>query len=120
MIRSSFSAAHRLMGYDGKCEAIHGHNWKVDIVVKARELDETGIAMDFRIIKEKAKEILDTLDHSFLNELPFFQNDNPSSENIAKYIYKQLSNIINTDRVSISKVSAWESDTACASYFEEE
>lgn len=119
MVRSSFSAAHRLREYEGKCEALHGHNWKIDIFVRSTDLDEKGLAIDFRTIKEKANDVISELDHSFLNDLPFFQEDNPSSERIAQYIYRRLSDLIDTERVKVVKVTAWESDNACASYLQE-
>ena len=87
---------------------------------RAKDLDETGLAVDFRVIKDKTQDVLKELDHTFLNELPPFKDDNPSSERIAQYIYKQLSELLNNDRIWVARVTAWESDTACASYFEDE
>lgn len=116
MIKSSISAAHRLEEYGGKCEDLHGHNWRIDVFVRTEELDDLGLAIDFRIIKEKTNEVLEELDHKYLNELSCFDGSNPSSERIAKYIYRRLSELLNDERVWVSKVTAWESDTACASY----
>lgn len=116
MIQDTFSAAHQLREYGGKCEDLHGHNWRVDVVVKAEELDSTGLAIDFRILKEHAKRILDTLDHAFLNELPAFLEVNPSSENIARYVFEQLSQSLTDFPVRVARVNVWESERACASY----
>jgi len=118
MIQSSISAAHRLKEYGGKCEALHGHNWRIDVFIRAKELDDTGLAIDFRIIKKKTDEVLKELDHTYLNELPCFEDNNPSSERIAEYIFRRLSEHLNDGRVWVSKVTAWESDTACATYME--
>jgi 6-pyruvoyltetrahydropterin/6-carboxytetrahydropterin synthase len=119
MIKRSISAAHRLKEYGGKCENLHGHNWRIDVFIRAKELDETGLALDFRIMKQKTDEVLKELDHTYLNELPCFEGDNPSSERIAQYIFKRLSKLLNDGRARVSKVTAWESDTACASFEDE-
>ncbi len=116
MIKSSISAAHRLEEYGGKCEDLHGHNWRIDVFVRTEELDDLGLALDFRMIKAKTEEVLEELDHKYLNELSCFESANPSSERIAQYIYRRLSALLNDERVWVSKVTAWESDTACASY----
>ena len=116
MIKRSISAAHRLKEYGGKCEELHGHNWRIDVFIKAAELDETGLALDFRIMKQKTDEVLKELDHTYLNELPCFEGDNPSSERIAQYIFRRLSKLLDDGRARVSKVTAWESDTACASF----
>ncbi len=117
MIQSSISAAHRLREYGGRCEDLHGHNWRIDVFIRAKDLDDTGLAIDFRVIKEKTNEILKELDHTYLNELSCFEGDNPSSERIAQYIFNRLSELLNDDRVWVWKVTAWESDTASAAYF---
>ena len=117
-ILSQFAAAHQLREFEGKCENLHGHNWKVDVYVTGKELEENGLLMDFKLIKKATQEVLEDLDHQFLNDLEAFHTINPSSENIARYIFKSLSLKINNEKVRVSKVSAWESDTACASYME--
>jgi len=114
---SQFAAAHRLNNFYGKCEALHGHNWKVEIFVTADSLDETGLVLDFGKIKSQARELLDELDHTFLNELPAFQNQNPSSENLARYLFERLSSAINDQRVKVTRVAVWESDHTSAAYF---
>ena len=85
-----FSAAHNLRGYQGKCEELHGHNFKVKVSVGANSLDRTGIVCDFHFLKEKLKDALEQLDHTHLNKLAFFKNVNPTSENIARFIFKKL------------------------------
>ena len=84
---TQFGAAHQLRNYKGKCENLHGHNWKIEVYVKGENLDENGLLVDFKVIKDKTKEIIEELDHKFLNELECFRDINPSSENIARYIY---------------------------------
>ncbi|MBN2418953.1 MAG: 6-carboxytetrahydropterin synthase QueD [Deltaproteobacteria bacterium] len=111
-----FGAAHQLRNYNGKCEHLHGHNWKIEVFVKGEELDDAGLLVDFKVIKDKTNEIIDRLDHKFLNDLEYFKKNNPSSENIAKYIFDELSKDINDSRISVSRVTAWESDNACATY----
>jgi len=113
---TQFGAAHQLRNYKGKCENLHGHNWKIEVYVKGEKLEEDGLLVDFNIIKDKTKEIIERFDHKFLNDLECFSEINPSSENIAKYIYEELEKEINNHKISVSKVTAWESDTACATY----
>lgn len=118
-IKTHFSAAHRLCGYPGDCARVHGHNWIVEVYVQCRELNEIGIGIDFRDIKQAVKEVLSKMDHSDLNELPAFKDVNPSSENIAKLLYRELSKVINTDRVNVSKIKVCETPGAGAFYWEE-
>jgi 6-pyruvoyltetrahydropterin/6-carboxytetrahydropterin synthase len=117
-IEDHFAAAHNLREYQGKCEALHGHNWKVEVVVRARELDGIGLAMDFGDLKKLTGEILDALDHRYLNELEPFMKSNPSSENIAKHIFEMLGARLEGTGLWVHKVTAWESEKACASYLE--
>ncbi len=119
MIKSVFSAAHSLRGYGGKCENLHGHNFRVDVYAKARKLDNIGLSIDFHILKQKTQIIFNELDHKNLNEIPYFPEVNPSSENIAAYIFYQLKSELNDGNVSIHKVDIWESESSCASYYEE-
>lgn len=118
-VQKHFSAAHSLSGYPGDCARIHGHNWIIDVFVRCRELDEIGIGLDFREIKRAIKEVLDGLDHYNLNETPYFADVNPTSENIAKHLYKEIGNRINSDRVGISKIKVSETPGAGAFYWEE-
>jgi 6-pyruvoyltetrahydropterin/6-carboxytetrahydropterin synthase len=117
-IITDFSAAHRLENFYGKCESLHGHNWKVEVFLLGDRLDEAGLVKDFGKVKAKAREVLAELDHKFLNELPAFRQQNPSSENLARYLFERLGSVLNGEEMRVSRVSVWESDTACASYFE--
>ena len=85
-VTGTFSSAHNLREYKGKCEALHGHNWRVEVFVRADALGEGGMVLDFRILREETEQVLETLDHHYLNDLPYFQKEEPSSENIARYI----------------------------------
>lgn len=118
-VEETFAAAHNLRGYQGKCEGLHGHNWKIEVAVRADRLDETGLAIDFRDLKQATCEIIESLDHAYLNELPAFREDNPSSELIAKYIFDELSNKLDRNGLWVARVTAWESEKACASYLKD-
>jgi 6-pyruvoyltetrahydropterin/6-carboxytetrahydropterin synthase len=117
-IITDFSAAHRLENFYGKCESLHGHNWKVEVFLLGDRLDDAGLVRDFGVVKGKTREVLAELDHTYLNDLPAFRQQNPSSENLARYLYERLGAALNGDGVRVSRVSIWESDTSCASYFE--
>lgn len=119
MVETSFCAAHQLRGYKGKCERLHGHNWKVQVFVLADRLNEIDIAVDFHDIKKLTNEALSALDHAFLNDVFPFTERNPSSENVARWIYDTLRRKINTDDVYLSAVTVWESETASATYYED-
>jgi 6-pyruvoyltetrahydropterin/6-carboxytetrahydropterin synthase len=118
MIRTSFAAAHCLKHYQGDCENLHGHNWKVEVAVVARELDKAGLGIDFKILKADTKTFLKTLDHKYLNELAPFKDVSPSSENIARYLYYELSSQFNNENIKVDMVTVWESDFAGASFYE--
>jgi len=118
-ISTQFAAAHQLRGLEGGCENLHGHNWKIEVSVTGSELGKDGLLIDFRVIKGETKRVIDELDHKFLNELASFENLEPSSENISRHIFESISRKLNTKNVKISKVTAWESDSACASYWAE-
>ncbi len=118
MIRTSFAAAHCLIHYQGECENLHGHNWKVEVSVLARELDKAGLGIDFKILKSQTNAFLKTLDHKYLNELTPFSDLSPSSENIARYLYYELSRKFNDDNIKVETVTVWESDFAGASFYE--
>ena len=115
-IRKEFSAAHRLREYQGKCEALHGHNWKVEIFASSAKLNKIGMVVDFKDLKLCLNEILEGLDHTYLNDLPYFKKHNPTSENIAKYIFDKLKPEVAKLKVGLTKVTVWESDNANASY----
>jgi 6-pyruvoyltetrahydropterin/6-carboxytetrahydropterin synthase len=115
-----FAAAHFLRGYKGKCENMHGHNYKVEAVFTARELDKIGLAVDFGEVKKALAEITEKLDHRLLDALPFFKKVNPSAENLAKFIFEGLKKraMKGARSARLSKVSVWENDRSCASYSE--
>lgn len=118
MVETTFSAAHQLRGYKGKCEQMHGHNWKVQVHVIAEKLNDIDIAMDFHDIKSLLKETVAPLDHAFLNDIFPFTEKNPSSENIAKWLYDSLNKKMSNENVHVSAVTVWESDSASATYYE--
>jgi len=109
-----FSSAHRLLNYEGQCENLHGHNWKVEVYAQGDKLDKSNILIDFKFLKKVLKEVLDTLDHKFLNELEQFNDLSPSSEMIAKYIFVEIKKHL----PQITKVCVWETPTSRASYWE--
>jgi 6-pyruvoyltetrahydropterin/6-carboxytetrahydropterin synthase len=119
-ITSQFAAAHQLRNFKQKCERLHGHNWRVDVSIRSPELDGIGLVRDFGEIKETTRQLLQELDHRFLNEIPPFDDLNPSSELLARHIFKRLSERINAGPLRVSRVSVWESENSCASYWEEE
>ena len=116
VVKSHFSAAHNLRDYGGACERLHGHNWHVEVFVRAAALGTGGMVLDFRILREEIEKVLETLDHQYLNDLPHFQKEEPSSENIARYIYEALESRLHPHKISPYKVTAWESEKAGASY----
>jgi len=118
MIETFFSAAHQLRGYKGACEKLHGHNWRIQVHVIAERLNEIDIAIDFHELKRLTDEVIAPLDHSFLNELFPFTEKNPSSENVAKWIYDSLKKRLSNDAINLSAVTVWESETASATYYE--
>jgi 6-pyruvoyltetrahydropterin/6-carboxytetrahydropterin synthase len=116
---SDFAAAHSLRNYPGDCSRLHGHNWKLEVEVQASKLDELGMAIDFKTVKQLTKKVSDELDHGFLNEIPPFDTLNPTAENIAAYIYRRLGEEINEPRVRVHAVTVWETERACVRYTEE-
>lgn len=112
-VESSFSAAHHLLNYNGKCENPHGHNWKVEIYAQGEMLDASGILIDFKILKKKLNEVLDRLDHYDLNTLAELQGQSPSSEVISKLIYDELKKEI----PQVTKVCVWETEKSRACYW---
>ena len=115
-IIKSFSSAHLLSQIGGKCEELHGHNFKVEVTVGAMDLKESGLLIDFRIVKKWLGEILEQMDHKHLNELPFFSGINPSAENIAKYICEEMALKVKTSGVKVARVKIWESENAAVTY----
>jgi 6-pyruvoyltetrahydropterin/6-carboxytetrahydropterin synthase len=117
-IITQMACAHQLREFEGRCENLHGHNWKIEVFVTGEELEPNGILIDFKRVKTATEEVIDQLDHKFLNDVEYFTRVNPSSENIARYIFRALEQTLNSEKVRVSRVTAWESDTACASYAE--
>ena len=116
-VETHFAAAHQLKMVARKCENLHGHNWKIEVCVVGETLNNAGVLIDFGELKHHISEIMAKLDHTFLNELDCFSDEiPPSSENIAKYIADELDARINKPGIRISKVTAWESEDACATY----
>jgi 6-pyruvoyltetrahydropterin/6-carboxytetrahydropterin synthase len=113
-VKRHFDAAHALRGYEGKCEATHGHRYEVVVCLEAEDLDETGLAYDFTALKEALEPIIDRFDHAFLNEIPPFDELNPSSENIARVIYEGLQQSI--EGPHLHSVEIWESPDAWVTY----
>ena len=116
---ADFAAAHTLRAYPGACSRMHGHNWKVEVEVDAVELDDIGMGLDFKVIKQSAKHVIDELDHRYLNEIPPFDEINPTAENIAAHLYRGLANRLNDDRIHVRAVTLWETERACVRYAEE-
>ena len=110
---SSFSSAHRLRGYKGKCENIHGHNWKVGVRISSDKVNKIGMVRDFKDVKKRLKDILQKLDHKDLNSVAYFRKVNPTSENLAKFVYDRLKK-----KLPVSSVSVWEADDSKATYSE--
>lgn len=117
---TDFAAAHLLRGYAGECSRLHGHNWKVEVEVIAHHLNEVGMGVDFKDIKANTREVIGTMDHRNLNDLPPFDRINPTAENIAAHIYKALAATLNDGRARVSAVTIWETERACVKYTEQE
>jgi len=119
-IKKIFSAAHILRDIGGKCEKLHGHNFTVEVSVVSKKLNKEGLLIDFRILEEWIDEILEELDHKLLNDIPYFKDINPSSENIARLIYDMIYEKIKLKEIKISRITVWESENARVSYSGEE
>jgi 6-pyruvoyltetrahydropterin/6-carboxytetrahydropterin synthase len=115
IVKTDFAAAHCLREYQGACERLHGHNYKVDVVLQTERLDATGMAMDFKEVKARLGELMDRLDHQFLNETPPFDRINPTAENLARWLAEQLAGRL-PEGVSVQSVTTWESDACGATY----
>jgi 6-pyruvoyltetrahydropterin/6-carboxytetrahydropterin synthase len=115
-IQTHFAAAHNLLNYQGDCENLHGHNWKVEVTVNTDTLDEAGLGIDFKLLKQQTKLVMDQLDHKYLNDLEPFKGISPSSEHISRFIFERLLQSLSDYNVTLEKVTVWESDNAYASY----
>ncbi len=118
-VKTHFSAAHRLIGYEGACANLHGHNWDVEIFVQGKAVNELGMLVDFRDIKAAIKEAMKEVDHSDLNQLPPFVRDNPTSEHLARYLHMKLGQHLNNEFHHVSKVTICETPGTTASYWDE-
>lgn len=118
-VTATFSGAHFLRNYKGKCESLHGHNWRIEVTAASNILDTAGMVVDFGRLKKEVGMIIDDLDHKHLNDLDYFKEHNPSSEEIARYIYMRLVRRPRPQGVSIAEVTVYETDTSCASYVPE-
>ena len=122
-VKTYFSSAHNLRNYKGSCEMLHGHNWVVEASFKGSRLDETGMLFDFRRARKWLTEIIEELDHKYLNDLPQFKDINPTSENISKYIFVSLRDKLRAEQVSdvsVANITIWENERSAASYEEDE
>lgn len=117
-IITTFSGAHSLRNYPGNCKNIHGHNWKVEVVMQSNELDELGMSLDFRMLKQETEGLLKTLDHTYLNENEPFNTLNPTAENLARYVFESLSKKLNNHNARLSRISVWENESSSATYYE--
>lgn len=116
---SQFSAAHILHGYDGPCSRLHGHNWHVEAEVKAVALDNIGMAIDFKTVRRALENVIERLDHRFLNEIPPFDSINPTAENVAAWIYQEIKPFLTLDGVQLLAINLWETDNARVRYSED-
>ena len=116
-IEETFAAGHALRNYRGKCENVHGHNYRCQVTLQGAELDPVGLLVDFVELKKVVHAVLDRMDHQWLNEFPPFDVLNPSAENMAKYIYDEVcAGLKSRDGVCVGSIRLWETDTASATY----
>ena len=116
-VEKTIACAHRLFGYSGPCEELHGHNYRIEVMYRGRELDEFGMLVDFTDVKREFNRVLEQLDHTYLNDLPAFKDLSPSAENIARYIFLELKESPFA-RGELTAVSVWETPTQVAVYRE--
>ena len=117
-VKDHFAAAHALKGYDGNCSNLHGHNWIVEAFIECTRLNKLGIAIDFRDVKAVLGDVLSKLDHTNLNDVAEFGSINPTSENLAKFLYREMSRRLNTDHIRVVKIMVFESP-GCGSAYRE-
>nr|VFJ72631.1 MAG: 6-pyruvoyltetrahydropterin/6-carboxytetrahydropterin synthase [Candidatus Kentron sp. FM]VFJ75541.1 MAG: 6-pyruvoyltetrahydropterin/6-carboxytetrahydropterin synthase [Candidatus Kentron sp. FM]VFK20095.1 MAG: 6-pyruvoyltetrahydropterin/6-carboxytetrahydropterin synthase [Candidatus Kentron sp. FM] len=117
-VTTDFAAAHSLRDYAGDCRRLHGHNWKVEVEITTTVLDRCGMGIDFKLIKKATQSVVRELDHHYLNEVPPFDNVNPTAENIAAYLFQGISRILSDGRIQVSAVTLWETERACVRYQE--
>jgi 6-pyruvoyltetrahydropterin/6-carboxytetrahydropterin synthase len=116
-VQQTFAAGHALRNYRGKCENVHGHNYKIEVTVQGEQLDSIGLLVDFVEIKRAMKATIDYLDHQFINDLAPFTEINPSAENIAKFYHDRITEGLTPGvPVRVAQVKVWETDTSSAVY----
>ncbi|HIP68438.1 MAG TPA: 6-carboxytetrahydropterin synthase QueD [Chromatiales bacterium] len=115
-IVTDFASAHTLRDYPGDCNRMHGHNWKVEAEIIATQLNDVGMGIDFKEIKQATRSVAKRLDHRYLNEIAPFTEQNPTAENIARYFYDELSTTFNSDHISVNAITLWETERACVRY----
>jgi 6-pyruvoyltetrahydropterin/6-carboxytetrahydropterin synthase len=115
-VEYSFAAGHALRGYRGKCENVHGHNYRVQVTVAGERLNSIGLLVDFADLRAALKELVESFDHHFLNDLEPFKQINPSAENLAYYLGTELGRKIASQGVGVHSVTVWETDTTSATY----
>jgi 6-pyruvoyltetrahydropterin/6-carboxytetrahydropterin synthase len=115
-VEETFAAGHALRGYHGKCEKVHGHNYRVQVTLEGETLDPAGLLLDFVDVKRLLHAVIDRLDHEFLNDVPPFDTLNPTAENMAKYFHDEVSKTLGVPRVRVAGVKVWETDTSIATY----
>jgi 6-pyruvoyltetrahydropterin/6-carboxytetrahydropterin synthase len=116
-VEKTIACAHRLFGYNGPCERLHGHNYRIQVCYSGTELDQWGMLVDFTDVKKAFYAIASELDHTYLNELPAFQELSPSAENIAWYVFQELKKVA-FERATLRSVSVWETPSQVAVYSE--
>ena len=116
-VEQTFAAGHALRNYKGKCENVHGHNFKVQVVIEGERLDQTGLLVDFIDVRDLMQAVIAKLDHQFLNEVPPFTELNPSAENMAEYFYAEMTEALKAPvPIRIREVKVWETDIQSATY----
>ena len=115
-VKSHIASAHFLKGYQGRCKDLHGHTWNIEVVIASERLDQIGMVADFAVVKKQLNEFLMPLDHVCLNDLEYFRRNNPSTENIAKYVYQNFAKVVAP--LQIKEVQVWESETSSVVYYE--
>jgi len=115
-VKGDIASAHQLRGYEGRCKDLHGHTWKIEVTLQSDKLDAIGMIADFKVMKKLLKEVLDPIDHVYLNDLPYFKDVNPTTENLAQYIYREFSKAVRP--LKLKQVEVWESESASSIYYE--
>ncbi len=116
-VQSEFAAAHYLREYEGKCENLHGHNWKIEVTFRSPNLDRAGMVMDFKHARSIIADVIEAYDHKYLNDVPDFKAVNPTTENLSRILYKAIGARLPAG-ITVARVTCWESDHCGSSYFE--